>query len=183
MNAGFSPEERCLVGVSGGRDSVALLHQLHAAGFRELIVCHLDHALRHESGTEARFVEKLAAQFGYEFVLQREDISALAKHRRKSLETTAREAAAATAEALKAEEAIKPLREEATIAAAVLHQLAIEKDRIEREVEAAAAEVARITAELERIDTDRAREDHIVEDAAAALERLGTALLLGTRSA
>jgi chromosome segregation protein len=88
------------------------------------------------------------------------------------VETTAREAAAATAEALKAEEAIKPLREEETIAAAVLHQLAIEKDRIEREVEAAAAEVERLNAELTRIDTDRAREDHIVEDAAEALERL-----------
>ena len=56
MNAGFSPEERCLIGVSGGRDSVALLHQLHAAGFRELIVCHLDHALRPESAAEVRFV-------------------------------------------------------------------------------------------------------------------------------
>lgn len=92
MRAGFSPEERCLVGVSGGRDSVALLHQLHAAGFRELIVCHLDHALRSESGAEARFVEKVAGRFGYECVLQREEISTLAKHRRKSLETTARDA-------------------------------------------------------------------------------------------
>jgi tRNA(Ile)-lysidine synthase len=92
MNASFSPDERCLVGVSGGRDSVALLHQLHAAGFRELIVCHLDHALRSESAAEARFVEKLAAQFHYEFVLQREDVGALAKQRRKSLETAAREA-------------------------------------------------------------------------------------------
>jgi chromosome segregation protein len=88
------------------------------------------------------------------------------------VETTARDASAAMAEALKAEEAIKPLREEETVAAAVLHRLAIEKDRIEREVEAAAAEVARLAAELERIETDRAREDHIVEDAAEALERL-----------
>jgi tRNA(Ile)-lysidine synthase len=92
MNPSFSPDERCLVGVSGGRDSVALLHQLHAAGFRELIVCHLDHALRSESSEEARFVEKRAAQFHYEFVLQREDVGALAKKRRKSLETAAREA-------------------------------------------------------------------------------------------
>ncbi|HSI11025.1 MAG TPA: tRNA lysidine(34) synthetase TilS [Chthoniobacter sp.] len=92
MNSGFAAEERCLVGVSGGRDSVALLHQLHAAGFRELIVCHLDHALRSESSAEARFVEKLAGQFQFEFMLQREDISALAKYRHKSIETTARDA-------------------------------------------------------------------------------------------
>lgn len=92
MNTGFSPEERCLIGVSGGRDSVALLHQLHAAGFRELIVCHLDHALRAASAADARFVEKLAAKLDYTFVLQREDVATLAKERKKSLETTAREA-------------------------------------------------------------------------------------------
>jgi tRNA(Ile)-lysidine synthase len=92
MNAGFLPEESCLIGVSGGRDSVALLHQLHAAGFRQLIVCHLDHALRPESGEDARFVKELAAKLGLDFVLKREDVAALAKRRKKSLETTAREA-------------------------------------------------------------------------------------------
>ncbi|MEP6670526.1 MAG: tRNA lysidine(34) synthetase TilS [Chthoniobacter sp.] len=92
MNAGFSPEEPCLIGVSGGRDSVALLHQLHAAGFRKLIVCHLDHALRAGSDEEGRFVETFAAKLGLEFVRQREDITALAKRRKKSLETVAREA-------------------------------------------------------------------------------------------
>jgi len=92
MNAGFSLEEHCLIGVSGGRDSVALLHQLHAAGFRKLIVCHLDHALRPESGKDARFVEQLAAKWGVEFVLKRVGVAALAKRRKKSLETTAREA-------------------------------------------------------------------------------------------
>lgn len=92
MNAGFSPEERCLIGVSGGRDSVALLHQLCAAGFRELIVCHLDHALRAESPADAQFVEKLAKKMDYAFVSQREDVATLAKQRKKSLETTARDA-------------------------------------------------------------------------------------------
>lgn len=91
MNAGFSPDERCLVGVSGGRDSVALLHQLHAAGFRELIVCHLDHALRSESAAEAQFVGELAVRLGYECVLHREDVGAWAAEHRKSLEATARE--------------------------------------------------------------------------------------------
>ncbi|MEI9894280.1 MAG: tRNA lysidine(34) synthetase TilS [Chthoniobacter sp.] len=92
MNPGFSSDERCLIGVSGGRDSVALLHQLHAAGFRQLIVCHLDHALRAESGADARFVEEFARKLGCEFVLQREDVTALARRRKQSLETAAREA-------------------------------------------------------------------------------------------
>jgi len=92
MDADFSPDERCLIGVSGGRDSVALLHQLHAAGFRQLIVCHLDHALREGSEEEGRFVEKLARKLGFECVQRREDVAALAKRRKKSLETAAREA-------------------------------------------------------------------------------------------
>jgi tRNA(Ile)-lysidine synthase len=90
MNAGFSPDERCLIGVSGGRDSVYLLHQLHAAGFDKLIVCHLDHTLRPESADEARFVEKLAAKLNCEFVSKREDVRALAERDKRSLETAAR---------------------------------------------------------------------------------------------
>ncbi|MFZ5668632.1 MAG: AAA family ATPase [Pseudomonadota bacterium] len=88
------------------------------------------------------------------------------------VEDTARAAAAATVEAQKAEEAIRPLREEETVAAAILHRLAIDKDRLEREHETAAAEVDRLTAELARIDADSARESQIVEDAGVALERL-----------
>jgi chromosome segregation protein len=85
---------------------------------------------------------------------------------------TALAAAAASEKALVAAEAIKPLREEEAVAAAVLHRLAIEKDRLEREAEQAAAEVARLEAEIARIAADRDREDHIVDDARGALVRL-----------
>ncbi len=88
------------------------------------------------------------------------------------VETTAREAATASTAAVAADEAIKPLREEATVAAAILGRLAIEKDRVEREAATAEAEVARLTGEIARIGADNAREAHIVEDAASALERL-----------
>ncbi len=94
----------------------------------------------------------------------------------RAVETTAKDAAAAMTEALKAEEAIRPLREEETVAAAVLNRLAIEKDRLEREHETAAAEVDRLTSELARIDADAARESQIVEDAGVALARLAAEL-------
>jgi len=92
FSPGFSPDERCLIGVSGGRDSVALLHQLLAAGFERLVVCHLDHGLRPESAEDARFVADLAKQHGLEAVVGRQDIAARAKRRRQSLETAGREA-------------------------------------------------------------------------------------------
>ncbi|TAJ72309.1 MAG: chromosome segregation protein SMC [Phenylobacterium sp.] len=90
----------------------------------------------------------------------------------RAVEETARAAATATTRAAQAEAALKPLREAETIAAAILHKLAIDKDRLEREEEAHAAELARLTGDLERIDADRAREAHITEDAEVALKRL-----------
>ncbi len=90
----------------------------------------------------------------------------------RAVEQTARDAASATTAAAQAEEAIKPLREAETVAAAILNRLAIDKDRLEREGEALAAEVARLTAEVARIDADRARETQMVEDADIALKRL-----------
>jgi chromosome segregation protein len=90
----------------------------------------------------------------------------------RAVEETAREAATATTRAAAAEELIKPLREAETIAAAVLHRLAIDKDRLEREGEALAAEVERLTGDVSRIDADRARETQMVEDAQLALSRM-----------
>jgi chromosome segregation protein len=89
-----------------------------------------------------------------------------------AVEANTREAAVASTRAAEAEEAIKPLREAETVSAAILHRLAIDKDRLEREGEALAAEVERLTSEVGRIDADRARETQIVEDAEIALKRM-----------
>jgi tRNA(Ile)-lysidine synthase len=92
MNAGFSPGERCLIGVSGGRDSVALLHRLHAVGFHDLTVCHLDHGLRAESRADAQFVRSLARNWGFSCELSRVNVATLARRRKHSVETAARDA-------------------------------------------------------------------------------------------
>jgi chromosome segregation protein len=90
-----------------------------------------------------------------------------------AVEATARAAAQATLRAAEAEAALKPLREAETVAAAILHKLAIDKERLDREAEAHAAELGRLSGELQRIDADSAREAHIVEDADTALTRIG----------
>ena len=86
-----SPRRRWLVGVSGGADSVALLHLLVQGGLRKLVVCHLDHRLRGRASTEdARFVQRLAASLGLPFEMQRLEVARLAGQRGESLETAAR---------------------------------------------------------------------------------------------
>lgn len=89
----FQAGERVGVAVSGGVDSVCLLHALHSlTDLRlELTVCHIDHGLRAESGRDAEFVRRLAADLGLPFVLRSVNAGALARERRLSLEMAARE--------------------------------------------------------------------------------------------
>jgi chromosome segregation protein len=95
----------------------------------------------------------------------------------RAVEETARAAATAQTAILAAETAMPPLREEASIAQAILGQLAIQKDRAEREAEAAQAEFERLSADLTRIDDDRARETQGLQDAVQALARADAELV------
>jgi tRNA(Ile)-lysidine synthase len=88
-----SRRARWLVGVSGGADSVALLHLLVGAGFKQLVVCHLDHCLRGRASVQdARFVARLAARLGLPCVCGRDDVRLRLAQGGMSLETAAREA-------------------------------------------------------------------------------------------
>jgi tRNA(Ile)-lysidine synthase len=84
-----------IVAVSGGADSTALLlaldeliarHELHA----DLIVAHLDHALRPQSKADADWVAKLAAALGHEFAGSRVNVGKRATTKRDNLEQAAR---------------------------------------------------------------------------------------------
>ena len=89
----FPSRGRYLIGVSGGRDSVALLHSLVDLGYHKLIVCHLNHQLRgRSSDADARFVEKLAVKYHIDFEIGSANIRTLGKKKKMSIETAAREA-------------------------------------------------------------------------------------------
>ena len=89
----FSPDARHLIGVSGGRDSVTLLHHLVRVGYKKLIICHLNHELRgRSSNADARFVEKLAAKYDVDLEIGSADVRAVARKKKMSIETAAREA-------------------------------------------------------------------------------------------
>jgi tRNA(Ile)-lysidine synthase len=89
----FPPQDRYLIGVSGGRDSVALLHQLLRAGYRRLILCHLDHQLRgRATKADAAFVRQLAKRNQLEIEIERADVKVLAARSKQSIETAGRTA-------------------------------------------------------------------------------------------
>ena len=90
LNAG----DRVLIGVSGGPDSVALLHLLHKRAMQygiSLYVVHVHHMLRPEADEEAEYVEALAEQYGLPFRLYKVDVAEYAKLHKISLEQAGHE--------------------------------------------------------------------------------------------
>jgi tRNA(Ile)-lysidine synthase len=91
----FAPGDSVLVAVSGGPDSVALLHLLIAMAGEyslQLAIAHLNHCLRvPESDRDAEFVSALAGKFSLPFYLEKKDVRAFQRRRRLSLEEAARQ--------------------------------------------------------------------------------------------
>ena len=79
-----------VVGVSGGPDSLCLLHRMRTSGYK-IIVAHFDHGLRLESAQDAQQVEQLSKELGLEFEVGREDTGAYASEKGLSIEEAARE--------------------------------------------------------------------------------------------
>jgi tRNA(Ile)-lysidine synthase len=88
----LSVDQCYLVGISGGRDSVTLLHWLVSLGYKKLVVCHLNHRLRgRSSDADARFVEKLAEKYQLDFEFGSANVPAIARKKKWSIETAARD--------------------------------------------------------------------------------------------
>jgi tRNA(Ile)-lysidine synthase len=92
----ISPAETVVVAVSGGVDSLALLHILHRLAPRlgcTLHVATLDHGLRGQAGADdAAFVAAEAERLGLPCSVGRDDVPALMQTDRLGVETAARRA-------------------------------------------------------------------------------------------
>ena len=92
----FRPGQRILVAVSGGADSMVLLHVLHdlAPTHRwELTLAHLNHQLRGRSSeADERLVRRTAQKLKLPLVVERAEVRQLARAQKLSLEMAARRA-------------------------------------------------------------------------------------------
>ncbi|MGQ9683934.1 MAG: tRNA lysidine(34) synthetase TilS [Anaerolineae bacterium] len=88
-----SAGETLLVAVSGGPDSLCLLHVLsrlrHEMSF-QIHVAHLNHKLRQEADEEADYVAHIASSWGIPNTIACADVRALATEEHRSLEEAAR---------------------------------------------------------------------------------------------
>ncbi len=86
--------ERVIVGVSGGPDSLALLHvlaRLAPAHGWHIHAAYLHHGLRPEADEEAIFVGEVAAAWGLGCTIERRDVQSIARQPGVSLEEAARQ--------------------------------------------------------------------------------------------
>ena len=83
-----------VIGVSGGTDSLALLHILHQILPRQGVILHvatLDHQLRGaESAADVRYVEQVCQALGVPLTIGSTDVGALARQRSLGIEAAAR---------------------------------------------------------------------------------------------
>jgi tRNA(Ile)-lysidine synthase len=92
----LSPGDAVVIGISGGPDSLCLLHlllRLRDEYDLRLHVAHLNHQLRGaEAEADAAFVTRLAAEWGLPATVESRDVPALAQERKLAMEEAARQA-------------------------------------------------------------------------------------------
>ena len=87
---GIASGASLLLAVSGGPDSMALLHGAARLGRWQLAVAHLDHGLRPDSAADATFVTDAAAALDLPCTVRRTDVAAAAATQGRGLEEAGR---------------------------------------------------------------------------------------------
>ena len=91
----FSPQSRLLVAVSGGQDSVALVHLLVELKKKDwpqlqMALAHFNHKLRKSAEEDELFVRNLAEELGLKIFSGRADVKDFARKKQLNLEEAAR---------------------------------------------------------------------------------------------
>lgn len=86
--------DKVVIGVSGGPDSICLLHLLYSIkkelGF-EIVVAHINHQIREVADSETEYVKDFCENLGIECFVKKENILELAKEQKKGTEEVGRQ--------------------------------------------------------------------------------------------
>jgi tRNA(Ile)-lysidine synthase len=85
----LDPKSPTLVGVSGGPDSLCLLHILQHSGY-SVIAGHINHQLRETADRDEARVEEICRQWKIPLIICRVDVRSFAQHSHFSIEESAR---------------------------------------------------------------------------------------------
>lgn len=105
----IKPGEVIGVGVSGGSDSMALLHFLNAHSSEldiEVVAIHVDHSIRENSDNDATVVAKFCKANGIRFYKFKINVPKIAESKKEGLEKTARDSRYGVFDALVRKDAV-----------------------------------------------------------------------------
>ena len=89
----INKKDKIVIGVSGGPDSICLLHVLNSLKQEleiEICVAHINHMIRKVADSETEYVRKFCNDLGIECFIKKVDIIKLAKEEKKGTEETGR---------------------------------------------------------------------------------------------
>ncbi len=86
----IKPSDRLLLAVSGGPDSMMLLHFFHKSMNNYFAVFHLNHMIRKESDRDEKIVSDYCKKNSIDFVSQKVDVKKIASKKKENLELVAR---------------------------------------------------------------------------------------------
>ena len=86
--------DKIVIGVSGGPDSICLLHLLYSLQEKlkfEIVVAHINHQIREVADSETEYVKDFCKKLGIECFVKKENILELAKKQKKGTEEVGRQ--------------------------------------------------------------------------------------------
>ena len=78
--------DKIVVGVSGGPDSICLLHILYILKEElgiEIVAAHINHMIREAADNETEYVQEFCKKLGIECFVKKEDVISLAKQKKE----------------------------------------------------------------------------------------------------
>jgi tRNA(Ile)-lysidine synthase len=82
-------DQLLLVGVSGGMDSMCLLHLLYKNGY-SIMAAHFDHSIRENSSSDALFVQNKCIEWGIPCIVKKMDVKEYCRENGQNIEEGAR---------------------------------------------------------------------------------------------